>query len=140
MVRSPSSASTCLARALRLRGQKRVPLPPARIIGRKSIASDMALRSLGIEIFTLIGEECELLQLRLRSILSNCERLPESPQVGNGSAKMARSSHLQFSDFPRRRRQVEPHPQTRFPRKAQLLSISLHGNTSGRSKLNAHSH
>src|SRR6185312_10192619 len=37
MVRSPSRARTCLARALRLRGQKRVPLPPARMMGRKSI-------------------------------------------------------------------------------------------------------
>src|SRR6185437_3761503 len=36
MVRSPSSASTCFARAFRLRGQKRVPLPPARMIGRNS--------------------------------------------------------------------------------------------------------
>src|SRR6185437_15653937 len=37
MERSPSSARTCLARARRERGQKRVPLPPANIIGRKSI-------------------------------------------------------------------------------------------------------
>src|ERR1039458_6724282 len=37
MERSPSRASTCLARARRERGQKRVPLPPARITGRKSI-------------------------------------------------------------------------------------------------------
>src|SRR6185312_12827831 len=37
MERSPSSASTCLARARRERGQKRVPLPPASITGRKSI-------------------------------------------------------------------------------------------------------
>ena len=35
--RSPSSASTCLARARRDRGQNRVPLPPASITGRKSI-------------------------------------------------------------------------------------------------------
>src|SRR5580704_9010951 len=38
MERSPSSASTCLARARRERGQKRVPLPPARMTGRKSTA------------------------------------------------------------------------------------------------------
>jgi hypothetical protein len=30
---SPCNASTCLARALRLRGQNRVPLPPAKITG-----------------------------------------------------------------------------------------------------------
>src|SRR5580692_9117580 len=36
MERSPSSAKTCLARARRERGQNRVPLPPARITGRKS--------------------------------------------------------------------------------------------------------
>src|SRR5579872_3658280 len=41
MERSPSRASTCLARARRLRGQKRVPLPPAKIMGRKSIAIDL---------------------------------------------------------------------------------------------------
>src|SRR5579871_1491059 len=41
MERSPSSASTCLARARRERGQKRVPLPPASITGRKSIDSNM---------------------------------------------------------------------------------------------------
>src|ERR1039458_1670615 len=33
MVRAPSSASTCFARARLLLGQKRVPLPPARITG-----------------------------------------------------------------------------------------------------------
>jgi hypothetical protein len=33
MVCSPSSAKTCFAFALRLRGQNRVPLPPARITG-----------------------------------------------------------------------------------------------------------
>ena len=33
MVQSPSSANTCLARARRLLGQNRVPLPPARITG-----------------------------------------------------------------------------------------------------------
>src|ERR1700691_6093407 len=38
MERSPSRARTCLARARRERGQKRVPLPPAKITGRKSIA------------------------------------------------------------------------------------------------------
>src|ERR1035441_10015301 len=36
MERSPSSARTCLAWARRERGQKRVPLPPARITERKS--------------------------------------------------------------------------------------------------------
>src|SRR5580658_5592651 len=41
MERSPSRASTCLARARRERGQKRVPLPPARITGRKSIDFDI---------------------------------------------------------------------------------------------------
>src|SRR5665213_3778768 len=41
MERSPSRASTCLARARRERGQKRVPLPPARITGRKSIGFDI---------------------------------------------------------------------------------------------------
>ena len=41
MERSPSSASTCLARARRERGQNRVPLPPARITGRKSIDFDI---------------------------------------------------------------------------------------------------
>jgi hypothetical protein len=30
---SPCKVSTCLARALRLRGQNRVPLPPAKITG-----------------------------------------------------------------------------------------------------------
>jgi hypothetical protein len=33
IVSSPSSANTCLARDRRLRGQNRVPLPPARITG-----------------------------------------------------------------------------------------------------------
>src|SRR5271157_3756648 len=42
MERSPSKAKTCLARARRERGQKRVPLPPARITGRKSIGFDIA--------------------------------------------------------------------------------------------------
>src|SRR5271168_2437207 len=37
MLRSPSSTKTCLARARRLSGQNRVPLPPARMIGRKSM-------------------------------------------------------------------------------------------------------
>jgi hypothetical protein len=41
MERSPSSANTCLARARRERGQKRVPLPPASITGRKSIDFDI---------------------------------------------------------------------------------------------------
>src|SRR5271157_202597 len=41
MERSPSKAKTCLARARRERGQKRVPLPPARITGRKSIGFDI---------------------------------------------------------------------------------------------------
>ncbi len=41
MDRSPSRASTCLARARRERGQKRVPLPPASITGRKSISFNM---------------------------------------------------------------------------------------------------
>src|ERR1035441_6641099 len=41
MERSPSRANTCLARARRERGQKRVPLPPARITGRKSIGFDI---------------------------------------------------------------------------------------------------
>jgi hypothetical protein len=41
MERSPSSARTCLARARRERGQNRVPLPPARITGRKSIDVDI---------------------------------------------------------------------------------------------------
>src|SRR6266851_4562352 len=37
MVRTPSSANTCFARARRLRGQNRVPLPPARITGANCI-------------------------------------------------------------------------------------------------------
>src|ERR1700733_8154156 len=41
MERSPSRASTCFAWARRERGQKRVPLPPARITGRKSIELGM---------------------------------------------------------------------------------------------------
>jgi hypothetical protein len=32
-----------LARARRLRGQKRVPLPPAKMTGRKSIAADIVV-------------------------------------------------------------------------------------------------
>jgi hypothetical protein len=37
MLRSPSRTRTCLARARRLSGQNRVPLPPARMIGRNSV-------------------------------------------------------------------------------------------------------
>ena len=36
IVRAPSNTSSCFARQRRLRGQKRVPLPPARIMGRNS--------------------------------------------------------------------------------------------------------
>ncbi len=36
MLRAPSSTRSCFARQRRLRGQKRVPLPPARMIGRNS--------------------------------------------------------------------------------------------------------
>jgi hypothetical protein len=50
MERSPSSANTCLARARRERGQKRVPLPPARITGRKSIAFNIEETSYRTEI------------------------------------------------------------------------------------------
>src|SRR5260370_753791 len=48
MVRVPSRASTCFARDLRLRGQNRVPLPPARITGANR-NSDL-LPSLGIHL------------------------------------------------------------------------------------------
>src|SRR3954468_17460584 len=40
----PFSANTCLGMAFRLRGQKRVPLPPARMTGKKSIFLDLVLR------------------------------------------------------------------------------------------------
>src|SRR5580700_3198280 len=50
MERSPSRASTCLARARRERGQKRVPLPPANITGRKSIAFNIEETSYATKI------------------------------------------------------------------------------------------
>jgi hypothetical protein len=40
-VRAPSNTSNCFARQRRLRGQNRVPLPPARIMGRNSILDFM---------------------------------------------------------------------------------------------------
>src|SRR5580698_5295838 len=48
MVRSPSRANTCFARAFRLRGQNRVPLPPARITGANF--SSVLLPSMGISL------------------------------------------------------------------------------------------
>ena len=58
MERSPSSARTCLARARRERGQKRVPLPPARITGRKSIGFDIEETSYSTEhnVCTVLNE------------------------------------------------------------------------------------
>src|SRR5712692_5370994 len=76
MVCLPSSASSCLARRLRLSGQKRVPRPPARITGWKrglvielsNAISDLRFEIADWRIYTFnLKSEITNLQLSLHS-------------------------------------------------------------------------
>ncbi len=70
IVRSPSSASTCLARARRLRGQNRVPLPPP-----ESPAQTDMLRLLLIRFHRIRKADAAREALRIRSTRVRCTHL-----------------------------------------------------------------
>src|SRR3981081_1678286 len=70
IVRWPSRANTCFARAFRLRGQNRVPLPPARITGANFCSA--LLPSIGISL--QLTPRCEVVPHALHAFIYNIVR------------------------------------------------------------------
>src|SRR5260370_18168603 len=87
IVRSPSRASTCFARALRLRGQNRVPLPPARITGANFRSA--LLPSIGISL--QLTQRCEVVPHPLHAFIDNIVRNGvRQPDMFHRSERLAR--------------------------------------------------
>src|ERR1700749_3146997 len=86
MERSPSSARTCFACARRERGQKRVPLPPARITGRKSIALGMENSSYPTEgVFAQSRQRNQAHSANLATGMRSNWVAPTHPDLGPGT-------------------------------------------------------
>src|SRR5208283_3080875 len=107
MERSPSRARTCLACARRERGQKRVPLPPARITGRKSISFDIdetsyptktRFASDGAEILPESGTGAK--RGRSRPVITRIHETSVLHPLAGSSGKLAANASQSFGFHP----------------------------------------